>query len=82
MPQEPGLGVELDREALTRLHQNYLDCGLTKRDGPCLMRFVPTEFGKGHIGSTGKAVFQIPLRLSMPDDDGKGHSVLRGFDLL
>ncbi|KAA9350012.1 enolase C-terminal domain-like protein [Larkinella humicola] len=32
VPQEPGLGVELDREALVRLHQNYLDCGLKKRD--------------------------------------------------
>jgi glucarate dehydratase len=32
VPQEPGLGVELDREALARLHQNYLECGLKKRD--------------------------------------------------
>ncbi|MGM9506607.1 enolase C-terminal domain-like protein [Larkinella sp. GY13] len=32
VPQEPGLGVELDRDALARLHQNYLDCGLKKRD--------------------------------------------------
>ncbi len=29
---EPGLGVELDRAALERLHQNYLRCGLTERD--------------------------------------------------
>src|SRR5882672_2259820 len=29
VPLEPGLGVELDRGALARLHQNYLDCGLT-----------------------------------------------------
>jgi glucarate dehydratase len=32
VPNGPGLGVELDYEALKRLHQNYLDCGLTKRD--------------------------------------------------
>lgn len=32
VPTEPGLGVELDRAALARLHQNYLACGLTKRD--------------------------------------------------
>ncbi len=32
VPHEPGLGVELDREALAKLHQNYLDGGLTKRD--------------------------------------------------
>lgn len=32
VPEGPGLGVELDREALAALHQNYLACGLTKRD--------------------------------------------------
>ncbi|RRB04678.1 enolase C-terminal domain-like protein [Larkinella rosea] len=32
VPQEPGLGVELDRDALAALHQNYLECGLKKRD--------------------------------------------------
>ncbi len=32
IPEGPGLGVELDRDALAVLHQNYLDCGLTKRD--------------------------------------------------
>jgi glucarate dehydratase len=30
VPQEPGLGVELDRDALAKLHQNYLDCGLNE----------------------------------------------------
>ena len=38
VPQGPGLGVELDREALARLHQNYLKCGLTKRDDLVEMR--------------------------------------------
>ncbi|MBM3442965.1 MAG: glucarate dehydratase [Bacteroidetes bacterium] len=32
VPSGPGLGVELDREALARLHENYLRCGLTRRD--------------------------------------------------
>jgi len=32
VPAGPGLGVELDRASLARLHQDYLDCGLTKRD--------------------------------------------------
>ncbi|GAA4414392.1 glucarate dehydratase family protein [Nibrella viscosa] len=32
VPQEPGLGVELDRQALANLHECYLACGLTKRD--------------------------------------------------
>lgn len=32
VPSGPGLGVELDRVALERLHQNYLRSGLTRRD--------------------------------------------------
>lgn len=40
VPTEPGLGVELDREELARLHQNYLKCGLTKRDDLVEMRKV------------------------------------------
>jgi glucarate dehydratase len=40
VPQEPGLGVELDRDALAKLHQNYLDCGLTKRDDQLEMQKV------------------------------------------
>lgn len=40
VPQEPGLGVELDRKALARLHQNYLNCGLTRRDDETEMRKV------------------------------------------
>jgi len=32
VPDEPGLGVELDKIALARLHQNYIDCGLKKRN--------------------------------------------------
>jgi glucarate dehydratase len=42
VPTEPGLGVELDREALAKLHQNYLACGLTKRDDePEMQKKVP-----------------------------------------
>jgi glucarate dehydratase len=32
VPDRPGLGVELDREALGRLHEQYLSCGLRNRD--------------------------------------------------
>jgi glucarate dehydratase len=32
VPTAPGLGVELDREALARLHEQYLACGITTRD--------------------------------------------------
>jgi glucarate dehydratase len=51
VPRGPGLGVELDRTALARLHQAYLDCGLTKRDDEAEMqkvrpgwRFVETRW--------------------------------------
>ncbi|OLF06824.1 glucarate dehydratase [Actinophytocola xinjiangensis] len=32
VPTGPGLGVELDRDALARLHEQYLTCGYTTRD--------------------------------------------------
>ena len=32
VPDGPGLGVTLDRDALKGLHQNYLDCGYDNRD--------------------------------------------------
>jgi len=32
VPTAPGLGVELDRDALARLHEQYLSCGITARD--------------------------------------------------
>lgn len=40
VPHGPGLGVELDYEALARLHQQYLDCGLTKRDDEVEMQKI------------------------------------------
>ncbi|MPY52167.1 glucarate dehydratase family protein [Streptomyces acidicola] len=43
VPTAPGLGVELDRVALARLHQQYLDCGVRDRDDTGYMRrFEPT----------------------------------------
>lgn len=40
VPNEPGLGVELDRVALARLHENYLRCGLTERNDEIEMQKV------------------------------------------
>lgn len=37
---EPGLGIELDRDALATLHQNYVDCGLTERNDEIEMQKV------------------------------------------
>jgi glucarate dehydratase len=42
VPTGPGLGVELDRDALARLHEQYLACGLRNRDDTGYMqRIVP-----------------------------------------
>ena len=40
VPEGPGLGVELDKTALAKLHQNYIACGLTKRDDQVEMQKV------------------------------------------
>jgi glucarate dehydratase len=40
VPDAPGLGVELDRDALARLHEQYLRCGLRNRDDTGYMRRV------------------------------------------
>ena len=37
---EPGLGIELDRAALARLHECYIACGLTRRDDEVEMQKV------------------------------------------
>jgi len=43
VPDRPGLGVELDRDALGALHEQYLDCGLRNRDDTGYMqRVVPS----------------------------------------
>jgi len=40
VPQEPGLGVEVDRDMLAKLHRQYLDCGLTERNDEIEMQKV------------------------------------------
>ena len=44
VPKGPGLGVELDRKALEKLHQNYLTCGLTKRNDEIEMQKVQPDW--------------------------------------
>ncbi len=47
VPRGPGLGVSIDREALARLHDNYLRCGIRARDDLGQMRkYDPTFTGK------------------------------------
>lgn len=44
VPSLPGLGVTLDRVALAKLHQDYLACGIKKRDDEVEMKKVHPEW--------------------------------------
>ncbi|WP_028927048.1 glucarate dehydratase family protein [Pseudonocardia acaciae] len=44
VPDRPGLGVELDPDALGRAHEDYLRCGLTRRDDVNYMRRFVQDF--------------------------------------
>jgi glucarate dehydratase len=44
VPTAPGLGIELDRVKLALLHQQYLDCGLRKRDDTTYMKNFNPDF--------------------------------------
>jgi glucarate dehydratase len=44
VPARPGLGVELDREALARMSGDYLRCGIRDRDDTGYMRQVRPDF--------------------------------------
>ncbi len=46
VPNGPGLGVELDHEALARLHEQYLACGLQFRDDEVEMQKVEPGWRK------------------------------------
>ncbi|MER6118453.1 glucarate dehydratase family protein [Streptomyces sp. NPDC001743] len=46
VPKGPGLGVELDRDALARLHEQYLACGLRNRDDTGYMRRIVPGYEK------------------------------------
>lgn len=40
VPTTPGLGVTIDQHELARMHQQYLDCGLTHRDDELEMQKI------------------------------------------
>lgn len=44
VPTGPGLGVELDRDALARLHEQYLKCGQRERDDTAYMQRVDPTY--------------------------------------
>ncbi|MEV0226809.1 glucarate dehydratase family protein [Streptomyces sp. NPDC050704] len=44
VPTGPGLGVELDRDELARLHEQYLTCGIRARDDTGYMKRVDPTY--------------------------------------
>jgi glucarate dehydratase len=44
VPAAPGLGIELDRDALARLHEQYLECGLRDRDDTGYMQRIDPRY--------------------------------------
>jgi glucarate dehydratase len=46
VPTTPGLGVELDRDALGALHEQYLACGITDRNDTGYMQTVDPMYEK------------------------------------
>lgn len=44
VPDRPGLGVQLDPDALARAHEDYLRAGLARRDDARYMRRFMDDF--------------------------------------
>jgi glucarate dehydratase len=44
VPSGPGLGVELDDDALARLHEQYLACGITERSDTLYMQSLHPDY--------------------------------------
>lgn len=44
LPKGPGLGVEIDRDALARLHEQYRTCGVRRRDDATHMRLAQPDW--------------------------------------
>ncbi|MGQ3383634.1 enolase C-terminal domain-like protein [Glutamicibacter sp. TV12E] len=44
VPTAPGLGIELDVQALERMHQQYLDCGLRQRNDTGYMQSIDPSY--------------------------------------
>ena len=42
--RHPGLGVDLDRDLLGELHEQYLQCGVRRREDTVYMRSIDPSF--------------------------------------
>ncbi len=48
VPRSPGLGVELDRDALGRLHEQYQSCGIRRRDDAGYLHSIDPSWSGTH----------------------------------
>ncbi|HEU4424120.1 MAG TPA: enolase C-terminal domain-like protein, partial [Pilimelia sp.] len=46
VPDTPGLGVRLDRDALARMHEDYLRCGIRERDDTTYMKGIDPTYAR------------------------------------
>jgi glucarate dehydratase len=44
VPSAPGLGVDLDRDLVGELHEQYLRCGVRRREDTVYMRSIDASF--------------------------------------
>ena len=44
VPTTPGLGIELDDDALAALHEQYLRCGIRDRDDTGYMQSIDPDY--------------------------------------
>lgn len=44
VPSGPGLGISLDRDMLSQLHENYLNCGIKRRDDTSEMKKIKPDW--------------------------------------
>jgi glucarate dehydratase len=44
VPGGPGLGVTLDRDALARMHEDYVRCGIVERDDTAYMKSIDPSY--------------------------------------
>lgn len=48
VPDRPGIGVELDRDALARMHSDYLRCAIRERDDTAYMQTINPDYELKH----------------------------------
>ena len=44
VPREPGLGIALDYDMLEMLHDNFINCGISRRDDTAEMKKIDPDW--------------------------------------